>query len=251
MKTSARLALSSLLVVPALLAAGCGGDDVPDGAVAAVDGSPITASQLDTFVRRVRTSFETQRRAFPKAGTPEYQSLRTQAVAYLVQRAINDAEAAGRGIEISDADVDARIEQLKRRFFDGDQERLDRQLKEQGYTLPAFRDDVRAEIVSERLVAQVTGEIKVTDTEARAYYEENKRQYRATSYGDVAAQIKSQLRQAKRDDNVAEWASDLRDDYEGKVVYAAGYEPPDLTPREPERPTGGYNGGGHNGNGNS
>jgi hypothetical protein len=165
-----------------------------------------------------------------------------------VQRAVYEAEAHARGLEVTDADVDARIEQLKRQFFQGDQRRVDRQLKQQGYTLPAFRDDVRAEIVSERLVAQVTGEIKVTDAEARAYYEQNKAQYRVTSYGGVAAQIKSQLRQAKRDDAIAEWASDIRDKYEEQVAYAAGYEPPDLTPPEPVRPTGGHNGGGHNGN---
>lgn len=248
MKTSARITLASLLVVPALLAAGCGGGDVPDGAVAAVDGDAITTSEMESLVGRVRTSFDTQRRAFPKAGTPEYQSLRTQAVAYLVQRAVYDAEAEARGIEVTDADVDARFEQLKRQFFQGDQRRLDRQLQQQGYTLPAFRDDVRAEIVSERLVAEVAGEIKVTDAEARAYYEQNKAQYRVTSYGGVAAQIKSQLREAKREDVVADWAEDIRDKYEGKIEYAAGFEPPDFSPPERPRPARGHTGGGHNGN---
>ncbi len=250
MKTSTRIGFASLLVGPALLAAGCGGgNEVPAGAVASVEGSTITTSQLDTLVTRVRTSFETQRRDFPKAGTPEYQSLRTQAVAYLVQRALYDVEAAARGIEITDADVNARLQQLKRRFFAGDQERLDRQLKQQGYTLPAFRDDVRAEIVSERLVAQVSGEVEVADAEVRAYYEQNKAQYKATSYKEVAAQIKNQLRQAKRDAAIAEWASDIRDKYEPKVAYAAGFEPPDLTPpeRARSRPAGGHNGA----NGNS
>lgn len=248
MKTSARITLASLLVVPALLAAGCGGDgDVPAGAVAAVDGDAITTSEMDSLVARVRTSFETQRRAFPKAGTPQYQALRTQAVAYLVQRALYDAEALARGIEVTDADVDGRIEQLLRQFFQGDQSRLDRQLQQQGYTPSEFRDDVRAEIVSERLVARVTGPVKITEAEARAYYEQNKAQYGARSYRGVAAQIKSQLRQAKRDDAIAEWASDVRDKYEEKVAYAAGYEPPDLTPPEPARPAGGH-GGGHNGN---
>lgn len=256
MKTRTRLALALLLVVPALLAAGCGGDDVPVDAVAVIEGTPISTSELDALVARVRTSFRAQRRDFPRAGTPEFQVMRIQAVAYLVQRSLNDIEAGKRGIEITDTDVDARIEQLKQRFFAGDQARLDRQLTQQGYTLPAFRADVRAEIVSARLADQVTADLTVTEAEARAYYERNKTQYttkpgNAGRYAAVAAQIKDQLRQTKRNTALASFATEVRDSYEGKVAYAAGYEPPDLTPPERQPPAGGHSGGGHGGNGNS
>ena len=70
-----------------LVAAGCSGsDEVPTDAVAVVDGTEITRNVLDELIARAKKSYTAQKRAFPKAGTPEYQSLQTQAVAYLVQR---------------------------------------------------------------------------------------------------------------------------------------------------------------------
>lgn len=187
MKIATRFALPALVLVAVLVAAGCGGsdDDVPADAVAVVDGTPISKTQLDSLLARARTSYQAQQRDFPKAGTPEYQSLQTQAVAFLVQRAEYDSEAATRGIEITEGDVDKRIDQLKRQFFAGDQKRLDEQLKLQGYTAPEFRADVRAQIVSEKLVAQVTAEVKVSDVEARAYYAQNKGQYTVPETRDV------------------------------------------------------------------
>jgi foldase protein PrsA len=50
---------------------------------------------------------------------------------------------------------------------------------------------------------------------------------------DVRPAVKAQLLQAKRNDEMQAWIEELRGKYEGKVSYAAGYEPPEL----PEEPT--------------
>ena len=59
-----------------VVAAACGGSDqsVPDDAVAVVDGTPVTKAELDELLARAKTSYTSQKRAFPKAGTAEYQS---------------------------------------------------------------------------------------------------------------------------------------------------------------------------------
>ncbi len=49
----------------------------------------------------------------------------------------------------------------------------------------------------------------------------------------VKASIKTSLLQQKRNDAIQAWVEDQKKDYEGKVSYAAGYEPPQL----PEAPT--------------
>ena len=54
------------------------------------------------------------------------------------------------------------------------------------------------------------------------------RKAKVTSLDDVRATIKGTLLQEKRNEVIQTWLEDLRKDYEGKVSYAAGYEPPEL-----------------------
>ena len=90
-----RVVLSVLVALAVLVAAACGGTDqsVPADAVAVVDGTPVTKAELDELLARAKKSYTDQKRAFPKAGTAEYQALQTQAVAFLVQRAEYDKRA--------------------------------------------------------------------------------------------------------------------------------------------------------------
>lgn len=179
MKNATRLALALLALTAVLVAAGCGGDDdeLPTGAVAIVDGVTITKTELEGLLDRAKISYEQQQRDFPKAGTPEYQSLQTQAVAYLVQRAQYDLEAADRGVTITDGEIDERVEQVKKESFGGDEAKWLEALEQQGYTEDDVRSEIRAQLVSERLVALVAGPSEVTDAEIAAYYEANKAQF--------------------------------------------------------------------------
>jgi parvulin-like peptidyl-prolyl isomerase len=54
-----------------------------------------------------------------------------------------------------------------------------------------------------------------------------------TPLAKVRASIRTTLLQQKRNEEMQAWVEDLRKDFEGKVSYAAGYEPPEL----PEAPT--------------
>ena len=82
-----RLILAALVAAAALAAVGCGGadDSVPTGSIAVVDGTEITKQQLDELVSQAKKGYEARKQEFPKAGSPEYQSIQTQYVAYLVQ----------------------------------------------------------------------------------------------------------------------------------------------------------------------
>ncbi|HWG54925.1 MAG TPA: peptidylprolyl isomerase [Gaiellaceae bacterium] len=174
-----RLALLPALLL-ALLAAGCGGggsDDVPADAVASVDGEPIKKQEFDQIVSQARKSYENQKREFPKAGTQEYQTLKNQVVQFLVQRRQYEQEAEDMGIEITDQQVEDRLAQIKKQYFGGDQKKYEAQLKEQGLSDRQVRNDIRAQLVSEKIFAEVTKDVKVTDEEVRAHYAKNKANY--------------------------------------------------------------------------
>lgn len=180
MKNSRILTLIAvaLVALTALVLAGCGGDDdVPADAVAVVDGTVITKAELESLLGRAKQGYESQERAFPKAGTAEYTALQNQAVAYLVQRAEYVKEGEELGVEVTDKEIDARIAQVTKEYFGGDAAKLQEQLKAQGYTQAAFREDIEAQILSEEISAKVTGDVELTDADVKQYYEENKAQY--------------------------------------------------------------------------
>jgi len=174
----ARVIVSVLVALVVVVSAACGGSDqsVPDNAVAVVDGTPVTKAELDQLLARAKKTYTAQKRAFPKAGTAEYQSLQSQAVAYLVQRAEYDVEAQNLKITVTDKEMEDRINQLKTQYFGGSQAKLDTQIKEQGYTTESFRDDIRARVLSEKIYVAVTKDAKVTDAQVTTYYVSNKKQ---------------------------------------------------------------------------
>ena len=108
-----RAALSAVLLA-ALALAGCGGSDesVPADAVAVVDGEAIARSDYEALVAQARKSYENQKRDFPAAGSQELQTLRNQIVQYLVQREQFEQQAEELGIEVSDEQVESRLEQI-------------------------------------------------------------------------------------------------------------------------------------------
>lgn len=167
-------ALASLVVL-----AGCGGssDEVPADAVAVVDGEEIAKSDYDALINQAKKSYTNQKREFPKAGSPEFQTLKNQAVQFLVQRAQFEQEAKDLDVEVTDKQVDERLEQIQKQYFGGDKKKYEAQLKEQGLTEQQVRNDIRAQIVSEKIFEQVTRDVKVTDKEIEEYYAKNKAQY--------------------------------------------------------------------------
>ena len=319
-----RLALL-LCALVAIALAGCGGgsDDVPADAVAVVDGQEVPRQDYDAVISQAKTSYKNQKREFPAAGSQEFQTLRNQVVQFLVQREQFEQEAEERGIEVTDKQVDARLEQIQKQYFNGDKKKYDKQLKEQGLTERQVKNDLRAQIISEKLFAEVTGVVKVTDAQIEEYYEKNKAQYsqpesrevrhilvkskakaddlydqlkggadfaalakqhsedtgskanggkltitrgqtvapfdqtafllnknaisrpvktefgyhiiqpladakpaKVTPLKEVKASIRQQLQQTKKNEAMTKWVEELKDDYEDKVSYAAGFTPP-------------------------
>jgi foldase protein PrsA len=182
-----RLLALLVLALGITVAAGCGGSDesVPDNAVAVVNGEEITRSDLDDLMVLAKTSYQSQKREFPKAGTPEYQSLQNQAVAFLVQRVEYKQKAADLGVEVTDKDVDARIDQVRKESFGGDETKLQGQIKQQGYTQDTFRDAVESDLLADRIYDDVTKGIKVPAAEAKKYYDQNKSTYEVPESRDV------------------------------------------------------------------
>jgi parvulin-like peptidyl-prolyl isomerase len=182
----------ALAVVSALLAA------VPADAVAVVGDQEIEKAQFDQLIAQARTSYEAQERDFPEAGTPEYNTLRNQAIQFLVQRAQFEQKAAELDIEVSDEDVDERLEQIKEQYFGGDEEKYAEQLEQQGLSDEQVRRDIRAQLIQEKLFEEVTEDVEVTDEEVAEHYEKNKEQYGQPESREVRHILVETQQQANR-----------------------------------------------------
>jgi parvulin-like peptidyl-prolyl isomerase len=174
-----RLALFAFIPL-ALVVAGCGSAStasLSSDDVAVVGSKEITKEQFQALMGRAQKSYEVQKRAFPKPGSAEYETLKGQAITFLVQRAEFDQEADAKGVEISDEKVDKRIEQLKKQFYGGSEKRYKDTLEQQGLTEEQARDEVRAQLISEELFKKVTDEVKVSKEDIKSYYDSHKTQY--------------------------------------------------------------------------
>src|SRR5688572_17126171 len=113
------LSLCALALAFTFVLAGCGGgdEDVPADAVAVVDGQEVARSDYDALLAQAKKSYTNQKREFPKAGSQEFQTLKNQAVQFLVQREQFEQEAEALDVEITEKQIDARLEQIQKQYF--------------------------------------------------------------------------------------------------------------------------------------
>ena len=170
-----------LALAVAIFAAACGGDGgsgaVPANSVAVVGDQSISKSEFDDLITYAKRSYDAQKREFPKVGTAEYVQLRDQAMRFLIQRTQFEVKADELGIDVSEKEVDKRIDQYVKERHQGDKKKFAAELKTQGLSEDQARDIIRANLIQEAIFNKVTKDVKVSDDEVKTYYDKNKAQY--------------------------------------------------------------------------
>jgi foldase protein PrsA len=179
-------AASMLLLVLSACGGGSDSGSVPGDAIATVDGTEISKAEFERAISQAKRGYTARQSPFPKPGSPEYEQLKNQAVAYLVQRAEFEKEAESFDVEISDKQIDDRLAQIKKQYFENDEKKYQAQLKKSGLTEEQVREDVRAQILSEELFKKVTKDAKVTDADIAKFYREHPDQYQVPEQRDIA-----------------------------------------------------------------
>jgi len=94
-------------------------------------------------------------------------------MAYLVQEKELEQKGKDMGVQVTNADVDKQIAQIKQQYFGGKEKAFEAQLKQQGFTLPLLRVYQRGNLLSDKLYKKVTSDVKVNDSDIKKYYDEN------------------------------------------------------------------------------
>jgi peptidyl-prolyl cis-trans isomerase SurA len=131
--------------------------------VATVDGKPITQHQLDAFIVSNGGSDPS---ALGEAD-------RKRALDVLINDLLVQMESQEIGVSTSNEEVDAYIEQIKKRNNLTD-ERLLEALEKQGMTMDRYREQVRTELQRSALVSkQIRARVNITPEEIERYYKEH------------------------------------------------------------------------------
>lgn len=166
MKTLNRIALAALL---ASLASGASAQRPVDRVAAVVNGDVITLSEL---TQRAGAEY---RRAMdmppgPARDQARARALRTAYDSVLAERLV-EAEVKTLGIEVTEAQIDGAIEDVKKRNNLSD-EVLKQALAAEGMTITAYRARLRKDFENHLLIAaKVQNRVKVTDDDVQGYYQ--------------------------------------------------------------------------------
>jgi parvulin-like peptidyl-prolyl isomerase len=105
------------------------------------------------------------------------------------------------GIDVTDEDIDERIEQIKGSF--PSEKEFNAALEDQGLAEDDLSDLVEDQIIEERLRAEVTSDSRPSAQEVNRYYRENEESFRQTEVshilvdkGRLAGRLSEQLRRA-------------------------------------------------------
>jgi foldase protein PrsA len=201
------LALCAFFVLPIVLSA-CG--SVPGNSVAQVGDQEISKDQFEHWVKVVANGSAQQtpgqkavvpdppnytkciaalRKSTPKPakGQPkpttetfrkqckqQYTLFRNQAENFLIQSVWLQGEAADRKINVTDAQVEKRLKQVKKQNFPKAKE-FTKFLKDSGQTLEDIRLQVKLDVISTKIKTQVTkGADKVSQAKVAAFYAKNR-----------------------------------------------------------------------------
>lgn len=189
MRSRSFLFLVPVVVLVALLAAGCGGSSAPksvpsDGA-AVVGNDTISKTDVMQLLGQAKKSYTAQKRKFPKPGSQQYKALQDQAIQYLIQQDEFKQKGGDLGVDVTDQQVANRLKQIKKQYFGGNEAKYRQQLKSQGLTQQQVENDIRTQLLSEAIFNKVTKDVKVSDADAKQYYDQHKSQYSQPESRDV------------------------------------------------------------------
>ena len=236
MRSTRRRAITGFAVLLAgvvvLVAAtmGLGKPSVPDDAVAFVEdveGGEITPEEFQTAIAQAAASQGAQ--GTPEPGDPQYAALKAPAISELLLARWVRGEADERGIEVTEREVDERLEEIIETDFGG-RPQFERFLEDSSLTEEGARERVELQILTsclqDRVVPQdpesptppsregCQGEetVEITDEEIQSFYDENISQFQTPETRDVRTilnpdreKAEEALSRLQEDDSAQSW----------------------------------------------
>jgi peptidyl-prolyl cis-trans isomerase SurA len=191
--------LAWLVLLPPALMRSCSRQAAPGRDVMAeVDGRPIYREHVERFYRGRMAQ------ATGAASPEQVLSMKLNILNELINNQILLAHASHAQVAVSEAEVEKKLAQLQSPYSPGE---FQKRLGDQGLRLDELREEVRENLIIEKLInKEIISRLSLTDTEIANYYEQNKsnfnvpeRQYRLAQI-QVTPEASPEVRNLKKDD---------------------------------------------------
>ena len=168
--------------------AACGGSgqkNVPSDSVALVGSDSITKVQFNSLMNATAKVDRVNKQTPPKAGTTAYKQVQDRVMAFLVQLDELTQKGTDLGVTVTDKQVEAQIDKVRKQYFGGNEAKFEKGLASQGLTLDIYRLEWRSQLLSQAIYNKVTKNVKVTPAQVQAYYNTHKSSYTQAASRDV------------------------------------------------------------------
>lgn len=161
------------LVAVALITAGC--TTKKKNVVAEGKGVAVTKEEVDKKVDEYMKSQDFSK--LPKGMEKQLkEQIKKQVIETLIRDQLLIIGAEKEGIKISDKEINDTFTKYKK-YFNTEKE-FDEQLKAQGQTVESFKENIKRQLILEKLKGKlVKKDVKFKDAELKKYYEENKQTF--------------------------------------------------------------------------
>lgn len=168
-RTLLAIALLGALAAGTLAVTGCSNQDT----AAKVNGEKISTEQLEQQLDQLKKQYPNM---FEGAdGEGRLLDFKQRLLDNLINQKLIEQAAKDKGIKISDADIKKQIDQLKAGFKDDAQ--FKDALKSAGMTEAALTEQIRQQLMTQKLIESLSADQKVTEADIKDYYAANKSQF--------------------------------------------------------------------------
>lgn len=147
--------------------------------VASVNKENITKAEYDKVLQEIQDTFKAyygEDFFSSDEGKEALKQIKERLLEDLIIQKIITIEASDMDISVTDEEIDTRLQQLIEDY--GGKEEFDKLIEERGINLENLKQDFRFQLIAEKLMEEVTKEIKIDNAQVREYYENNPNEFK-------------------------------------------------------------------------
>ncbi|WP_112181921.1 MULTISPECIES: SurA N-terminal domain-containing protein [Paraliobacillus] len=179
-----------------------------DTVVGTVNGEEINGATYNMIYSQVKTQlFENG------ADTEDLELVKEQALQAIISQEVLMQDAVSKGIEVSDEEVDAYIQESIDQF--DSEEQFNEALANLDYTMESYREQARVQLQQEAYIEQEFDDVEISDEDIEAYYEQVASESDdVPELNQVREQIEAQLANSQLQEKLTERIEQLKEEAE-------------------------------------
>jgi foldase protein PrsA len=172
-----------------------------------VDHSTVQ-QRIDKQLQRMKSRMGAKLKQNPSMEKKLEQRIKQRTVKQIVNKLTLLEHAKKANLSVNQKEIDQKVDKMKQRMKG--QGSFQERLKKAGTSEDELKKKLRENLLIQKFIEKRTGEISVTDSEAKAYYQKNSKRFGNRSFEQLKPRIKKMLQRQKRGQKVQKLVSSLK-----------------------------------------